>query len=151
MGRSALLLLVLAAACKSGPDDMNLLELNSLKFKAENEEIRAEDLQREYEKRKARSDRLAARLLELQHAKETAYADYDRLRSEIKRLEREHAAAVEDRNQAAAALKGAQLERKRLSEALAKERAEIERLSTELDQLAAKRRALEAGKKNHEE
>jgi chromosome segregation ATPase len=151
MGRSAVLLLVLAAACKSGPNDLNLLELNSLKFKAENEEIRAEDLQARYEKRKARADKLATQLLALQHAKEEAYADYDRMRGELARLERDHASAVRERDEAAAALKLATAERKRLSDALAKERAEIERLQTEFDQLAAKRRALEAGKKSTEE
>jgi len=141
------LLFVAAAACKSGPDDMNLLQLESLRFKAENEEIRAADLQARYDKRKARADRLAAQLLELQHRKEQDYAAYDGLRSELARLERDHAAAVAEREAAAAALEAARAERKRLSAELAAERAGIEQLEAELAKLEAKRAALETAKK----
>jgi len=139
MRRGALLLLFAAASCRSGKSDLNLLELETLRFKAENEEIRADDLQARYEKRKARSDRLAAQLLALQKKKEEGFAAYDRLRADLAKLER-------DRAHTEAALAKAQEERKRITAALAEERAAIEKLESELETLEAKRRALETAK-----
>jgi len=143
-GVNASVPLLLAASCRTGMDDMNLLQLESLRFKAENEEIRAEDLKARYEKRKRRADRLADQLLELQHRKEEDFAAYDRLRGELARVERDRVAAEEERAAAAAALEQAKAERLRLSAALAAERGEIEKLEAELAKLEAKRRALEA-------
>lgn len=137
------MLFLVAVACQSGPDDISLLELESLRFKAQNEEIRVEELIAEYDKRKARADRLSEQLLVLQRRKEGDYERYDAVRADLARLQREHAAAVEARDTASAALAAARGEKARLSKALEVERRAIAGLEAELAKLAAKRRALE--------
>jgi len=147
MGRALGCALLLLASCRTMKDDLNLLELESLRFKAENEEIRAEDLQARYAKRKERADRLAAELLALQHKKEEGYAEYDKLRADLAQLEKDRAAADRTRGETAAALQKLQGEKKRLDAELAKERAEIARLQAELDKAHAKHDALAADRK----
>jgi len=71
--RTGLLLLVLLGglpACRGRT--LNFLERESLLFRADNEEIRVEDLEKRYEKNKARADRLA---LGMTH--DRPYADHE--------------------------------------------------------------------------
>jgi hypothetical protein len=147
MGRWILCVTVLATAlasgCKSGPDDMTLLELESLRFKAANESVRADDLQTAYEKRRARADRLSIELLELQAVRERQHGEFDRVHGEFVRIEREHSQAVRDRDAAAAALQKVTAERKKLSAALDTERAALLKLQAELAKVQAQRAAAE--------
>lgn len=136
----------LSSACKSGPDDMTLLDLESLRFKVANESVRADDLQAAYEKRRARADRLSLDLLALQAERERQHGEFDRVHGEFVRLEREHAQAVRDRDAAAAALQKVTAERKKLSAALDAERAALIKLQAELDKVRAHRAAAETKK-----
>lgn len=148
MGRgvSLLALCVLALGTGCATNDLNLLELETVRFKDENERIRQEDLLARYEKRKRQADALSVRLLEIQQQREAAYAEYDELRSELVKVERERTAAERDRVAAQKALASARAETKRLTAELKKERAEIAQLKADLEKMQAQIRALEAKK-----
>jgi len=120
--RTGLLLLVLLGglpACRGRT--LNFLERESLLFRADNEEIRVEDLEKRYEKNKARADRLSADLLALDHRRDELYEEYDALRAELVQ-------ARKQRDEAARALKRARAERRRLELALKKEEAALAKL-----------------------
>ena len=148
MGRGLVCLawIVLIGGCQSIGDDINLLELETLKFKDANEEIRVDDLLARYEKRRKRADALSVQLLDLQHQRERAFAAYDKLHGDLTKVERERAAAERSREAATAALRKAKLETARLKTELDKERRAIEALETELKKLQARVRALEEKK-----
>jgi len=126
--------------------DLNLLELETVRFKEGNERIRHEDLLARYEKRKRQADALSARLLAIQQQREEAYAEYDELRGELAKVEREQAAAERDRQSAEKALAAARAETVRLAAELKTERAEITRLKADLEKMQAQIRALEEKK-----
>ncbi|MHC4955036.1 MAG: hypothetical protein ACYTGZ_14245 [Planctomycetota bacterium] len=151
MRRWVLGALISLAACASQSDDLGLLELETLRFKASNEQIRVDDLLARYEKRRRRADALSKQLLALQQEREEAYGDYDRLRGDLVRVERERAEAERERQAAAAALAKAQRETKRLAAELKKERDALAKLQAELEQVRAKVRAMEAQKANVEQ
>ncbi len=144
MGRLAvfLVLMVGLAGCQT-IDDLGLLEMETLKFKDANEEIRVDDLLARYEKRRKRADALSDRLLDLQLERERAFTAYDRMRGELAKVEHERAEADRSREAAAAALAKAKAETARLTTELKKERRAIETLEAELKQLQARVRALE--------
>ena len=148
MGRGLVCLawVVLIGGCQSFEDDITLLELETLKFKDANEEIRVDDLLARYEKRRKRADALSDQLLDLQHQKERAFEAYDKLHGDLTRVERRRAAAEQSREAAAAALRKAQAETARLKTELDKERRAIDALETELEKLQARVRALEEKK-----
>jgi len=150
MGRCVplVLLCVLPLLAGCATNDLNLLELETLRFKDENERIRQEDLLARYEKRKRQADALSDRLLALQRRREMAYAEYDTLRGDLARVERGRVTAERERASAQAALAAARAETKRLAAELKKERAAIEKLTAELEKMRAQLRALEEKKAN---
>ena len=148
MGRDVVLFAVIAllGGCKTSVDDITLLDLETLRFKDANEEIRVDDLLARYEKRRKRADALSEQLLDLQHQRERAFEAYDKLHGDLAKVERQRAAAERSREAAAAALRKAKHETTRLRTELDKERRAIENLEAELKKLKARARALDEKK-----
>lgn len=137
MVRASLGVVFLLAACRS---DLSLLEHEMIVFRAESEGARVEALKADYERDRKRADELSAELLLLAREREELYERYDRLSADVAGLKRSGAARARE----LAAL-GAQASK--LESRLAREQKEHERLKTELADLLAKRRALEAKKR----
>ena len=134
------------AACKSR-NDLNWLEQEKIRFKAENEEIRAKDLQAEFDKSKRRSDALNDDVLDLAQEREQLYADYDRLKGEIARMSRDREAKKIEFAAVAQELKDLRQKVGQLGAALEKERKLYDDLTRQLKDAEARRKALEAKKK----
>jgi chromosome segregation ATPase len=141
MGRGGLLLLLLFAAC-AHQRQLNLLERETLRFRAENETIRAEDLEQRYADQKRKADALSAELLTLERDRDRLYGRYDVLRGEVVRLEREVQLAGERHGALTQATDAAKALVKRLEEELAKERQAIEALRQRLDAARTEHAAL---------
>ena len=140
------ILLMASAACKS-TGDFNWLEREKLRFMAENEEVRSKDLQREYDKYKARSDELNGDVMALSKEREKLYAQYDKLKADIAKLKaRSQQSSVEFQ---ARGKELSELRKKvgRLAAELEKERKRYDDLNKQIQDLAARKRALEAKKK----
>jgi len=123
---TALLAAAFLAGCRNGRG-LNMLEREMLRFRAENERIRGEDLQAEYDRQKSKADALSEDLLALTRQRDRLFAEYDALRADLARLERER--------------KGAEDRRDALARMLADTRAELTRLK---QQIEAERQALAA-------
>ena len=83
-----LLPLLLVLGCATNKDKLTLIERESLTFKAENERIRADDLEARYYAGRAKADRLAAEVLQLGVERDRLYDEYDRARAELATLHR---------------------------------------------------------------
>lgn len=145
MARLTVLILLSLAACKS-KGDLNWLESEKLRFKAENEELRSKDLQKTYDKCRMRSDKLHHDLLALSEEREKLYAKYDKLKSDIAKLkQRQQQGSVEFQ---ARAKELSELRKKvgRLAAEVEKERKRYDELRKQLQDLAARERALQAKK-----
>jgi chromosome segregation ATPase len=140
MGRGGVLLLLLAACAHQR--QLNLLERETLRFRAENETIRAEDLERRYTDQKRKADALSAELLSLERERDRLYNRYDVLRGEVVRLEREVQVAGERQGTLKQATDAAKAEATRLEEELAKERQAIEALRQRLEAARAEHAVL---------
>ncbi len=119
--RTTLLAILLAVLPACRGRTLSFLERESLLFRADNEELRAEDLEARYQKHRQKADRLSAELLELDRQRDALFVGYDALRSEL-------AQAQKQRNKAAAALNAERQKRKQLEQALAKERLAVAKL-----------------------
>jgi chromosome segregation ATPase len=137
-------LLPLLLACGCQTNEITWLERETLAFKAENERIRAEDLEKTYEKQKARSDALNADILALAEQREKLYAEYDRLKGEIERIKRERKQAKVDFDARAAELAQLRKQLGTLGAELEKERKLYDEQVRKLEETAAKSRALQA-------
>jgi len=136
MGRAGAVLLLLLAGC-AHQKQLNLLEREKLEFRAENERIRAEDLEERYRQQKQKSDALAAELLTLQRDRDRLYGEYDMLRGETVRLERDVKASGERRDALAQSLAQAKA-------AVASMEAELEAEQKVVAQLEEQLRAAQA-------
>ena len=129
-----------AAACAKGRH-LTMLEEEMVRFRAENERIRAEDLEAEYERQKARSERLSEDLLALVRERDRLYGEYDALRAELARLQRERKGATERRDALAKTLADARAELARLKAEVEAERAAVAAAEAERKELEARRAA----------
>ncbi|MHC4959750.1 MAG: hypothetical protein ACYTGN_15400 [Planctomycetota bacterium] len=137
-----LLPLLLAAGCQT--NEMSWLERETRAFKAENEEVRAQDLERQYEKQKARADSLSNDILALAKERERLYSDYDRLKGEIERIKRDRKQAKVDFDARAAELAQLRKEVGTLGAQLEKERKLYDEQTRKLEETANQRRVLQA-------
>jgi chromosome segregation ATPase len=147
MGRAGLLLLCCLAACSSRRAKLNMLEEEKLKFKAENEAVRMDDLQTRYDVQKRKADALSDELLALMRHRDELYDAYDELRSDIAHLERDRQSKTQQKANLAKQVKAVQAESAKLKAQLAKEKKAIAALEKELAAAAKKREALEAKKR----
>jgi len=139
--RGALLLLAAVAAC-GGRGRLNLLEREKLRFKAENETIRVEDLQARYDEQKRKADALSREVLALQQRRDRLYGEYDVARGEIVRLEKDSAAAAERRAALQKSLEELQAEVRDLQAKLGKEQEVAAGLEQQLEELRRRNAAL---------
>lgn len=146
MGRAGLVLLCLLAACAGRRHKLNLLEQEKLKFKAENEEIRAEHLQARYDEQKRKADALSDELLALMRHRDELYDAYDKLCSDVAKLERDQQAKTQQKAGLVKQVQATQAEVAKLKAQLEKERKAIAALEKELAAATGKRGALEAKK-----
>jgi chromosome segregation ATPase len=132
---------LLLGACASR-QSLNLLEREHLLFKAENERIRAEDLEARYRTQKRKADALSDEVFALGQERDSLYARYDGLRSDM--AEKREAVTVFEREHAALgkALEEVRAEVARLKAELEKVRTESEALERELEEARARQRAL---------
>lgn len=144
MGRAGALLFCLVAAC-AHRNDLNLLERERMQFRAENEKIRAEDLEDRYEQQKKKADQLSLELLALEQDRDRMYVQYDLLRGETVRLERDVKVSGESREGLSKALADSKAEAARLQAALEAERKTIAELEEQLRLAQAKHAALVSG------
>ena len=140
---SATVLLLLLAGCRSDRE-LDLLERERLSFKAENERIRARDLEEDWEKARRRSDTLSEQVLAVGRERDRLYARYDELRGDLARDRRDLAEA--ERQKGALNEQLGEL-RKRIGE-LEKEleegRARLEKLEREAAEVRARAEAARA-------
>ena len=145
MGRIGFTLaLLILAACAGRKDDLNLIEREMYRFRAENEAIRAEDLQRAYLRQKRKADALSEDLLALTRHRDELYAKFDALRAETARMERDRKVAVARLGQLKAALGKARKESAQVQAQLEAEKKALAALRRELDKTRAERREAEA-------
>jgi chromosome segregation ATPase len=137
MGRAGFLVLLLVAGC-AHRKQMNLLEKEKLQFRAENESLRAEDLEDRYQQQKKKADALSRDLLALERDRDRLYGQYDVLRGEVVRLEREVKVSGERSGAMAKALAEAKAEEAKLQAELDAERKAIAELETQLEAARAK-------------
>jgi chromosome segregation ATPase len=142
MGRAGIPVLCLLAACASHRNELNLLEREKLQFRAENEKIRAEDLEDRYAKQKRKADALSAELLQLERDRDRLYGEYDMLRGETVRLEREVKVSGERREGLTKAVAEAKAEAARLQAELEAERKAVADLEEQLRAAQAKHAAM---------
>jgi len=120
-------LIPLVAACVA-PAERTLLEREVAGFKAENERIRAEDLEADYESQKRKADALAQELIGVQRARDRLYREYDALRAEIATLRVRRDAAAAEVASARADLAELETQAQQLAAAVEQARVEAERL-----------------------
>jgi len=145
--RWVLLLLAVLAAC-GGRGRLNLLERERLRFKAENETIRVEDLQARYDEQKRKADALSLEVLALQQRRDRLYGEYDLARGEVARLERDGAAAAERRAALQKSLEELQAEVHDLQAKLEKEQEVAAGLEQKLEEARRRNAALAAAEKS---
>lgn len=145
--RLLLLLSVLAVACaKDKNGQLNLLDKSALDFKTSNEKIRADDLEARYKRLRAKADRLAEEVLRLGVERDRLYDEYDEARAAIARLKKQHAGAQEQGAELAGLVSKLTKENVARRKALDKLRKESDKLRADLQDAAAKQRALQAAK-----
>lgn len=143
MGRAGILLLLVVAGC-AHRKQLNLLEKEKLQFRAENEKLRAEDLEDRYQQQKKKADALSKELLALERDRDRLYGEYDMVRGESVRLDREVKGSGERCGAMAKALAEAKAEEARLQAELDAERKAIEELEAQLAAARAKHAELTA-------
>jgi chromosome segregation ATPase len=146
MGRAGLILLCCLAACANRRQKLTLLEQEKLKFKAENETVRVDDLQVRYDDQKRKADALSDELLALMRHRDELYDAYDDLRSDVGRLERDRQAKTQQKAGLVKQVQATQAEVAKLKAQLDKEKKAIAALEKELAAASRKREALEAKK-----
>jgi len=146
MGRAGLILLCCLAACANRRQKLTLLEQEKLKFKAENETVRVDDLQVRYDDQKRKADALSDELLALMRHRDELYDAYDDLRSDVGRLERDRQAKTQQKAGLVKQVQATQAEVAKLKAQLDKEKKAIAALEKELAAASKKREALEAKK-----
>lgn len=137
MGRAGVVLLLVVAGC-AHQKQLNLLEKEKLQFRADNEKIRAEDLEDRYEEQKKKADELSAELLTLGRERDRLYGEYDAVRAETVRLERDVKTAGDRRGALAQALAESRAESANLQAELEAERKKVEELEAQLAAAQAK-------------
>jgi len=137
------LLVAVLAACTSNKD-LNFLERESLQFKSTNEGIRAEDLEREYERQRRRADTLSEQVLAVGRERDRLFASYDDLRASTARTQRQLAEQRKQQAALQAAVKQTEAEMGKLKKQLDETRKQTEGLRKEIEAERAKREALEA-------
>jgi len=137
--------LSLCGAC-AGRDELNLIEQETLAFKAENEAIRADDLEARYKRDKARADLLSADVLALGEERTRLYDRYDKLLAEVAKVDRDAAAARKRKVQLSGELAQLRKETQALQAELTKQRALHKKLKSDLAEAEANTRALKARK-----
>jgi chromosome segregation ATPase len=147
MGRAGIILLCCLAACANRRQKLNLLEQEKLKFKAENEAVRLDDLQARYDEQKRKADALSDELLALMRHRDELYDAYDDLRSDVARLERDRQAKTQQKAGLVKQVQATQAEVAKLKAQLEKEKKAIAALEKELASASKKREALEAKKR----
>lgn len=147
MGRAGFILLCCLAACANRRQKLNLLEQEKLKFKAENEAVRVDDLQARYDEQKRKADALSDELLALMRHRDELYDAYDDLRSDVARLARDRQAKTQQKAGLVKQVQATQAEVAKLRAQLEKEKKAIVALEKELATASKKREALEAKKR----
>jgi chromosome segregation ATPase len=142
-----LILLCCLAACASRRQKLNLLEQEKLKFKAENESVRLDDLQARYDHQKRKADALSEELLALMRHRDELYDAYDELRSDVAHLERDRQKKAQQKAGLVKQVQATQAEAAKLKAQLEKEKKAIAALEKELAAASRKREALEAKKR----
>ncbi len=137
MGRAGLLVLLVVAGC-AHRKQLNLLEKEKLQFRAENETLRAEDLEERYRQQKKKADALSKELLALERDRDRLYGEYDMARAETVRLERDVKACGERCGAMTKALAEAKAEEARLQAELDAERKAVAALEEQLRAAQAK-------------
>lgn len=143
MGRAGFLILLLAAGC-AHRKQLSLLEKEKLQFRAENEKLRAEDLEDRYQQQKKKADALSRDLLALERERDVLYGQYDMLRGETVRLDREVKVSGERVGAMTKALADAKAEEAKLLAELDAERKAIAELESQLEAARAKHAELTA-------
>jgi len=148
MGRAGFFLLGLCclAACAGRHRKLSLLEQEKLRFKAENEAIRRDDLQARYNDQKRKTDALSDELLALMRHRDELFDAYDALRSDVSRLERDRQAKTKQKAGLVKQVQATQAEVAKLTAQLEKQKKAIAVLEKELAAAAKKREAVEAKK-----
>lgn len=143
MGRAGFLILLLVAGC-AHRKQLSLLEKEKLQFRAENEKLRAEDLEDRYQQQKKKADALSRDLLALERERDVLYGQYDMLRGETVRLDREVKVSGERVGAMTKALADAKAEEAKLLAELDAERKAIAELESQLEAARAKHAELTA-------
>lgn len=139
--RPLLVFCLLLTACARR--DLSLLDREILKYKAENERVRAEDLEARYLAAKERADALSDDLLALARRRDALFEEYDRLRAELARLRARDEAARAEAAALEASLRESEARETELRKKLAASREAAEALQRELVEAEARRRALD--------
>ncbi|MHC4135313.1 MAG: hypothetical protein ACYS0K_10035 [Planctomycetota bacterium] len=147
MRRAGFILLCCLAACANRRQKLNLLEQEKLKFKAENEAVRVDDLQARYDGQKRKADALSDELLALMRHRDELYDAYDELRSDVAHLERDRQAKTQQKAGLVKQVQATQAEVAKLKAQLEKEKKAIAALEKELAAASKEREALEAKKR----
>ena len=145
MGRAGFILLCCLAAC-ANRQNLSLLEQEKLRFKAENESVRMEDLQERYDVQKRKTDALSEELLALMRHRDELFDAYDALRSDVSRLERDRQSKTQQKAGLVKQVQATQAEAAKLKAQLEKHKAAIAALEKEVAAATKKREALEAKK-----
>ena len=143
MRGAAIVLLLLLAGC-SRRRTLNRIEYERLSFRAENETVRAEDLEERYRRQKRKSDALSDELLALSRERDRLYGEYDELRGQLARVDHDAQAAQKKKTALAKALQKAKADVAELTKAVAQERKAVAELERQLAEARRKRTALEA-------
>ncbi|MCZ6573221.1 MAG: hypothetical protein ACE10D_12955 [Planctomycetota bacterium] len=147
----ALLLLLLPAlvACRN-QRNIDILEREMLRYRADNEDLRAEKLEERYVEQREKADRLALRVRAVSRERDALYVQYDTVRKQLsdqRKLQAEIATQT-------AAVQGAIKKEEEALEALQKEldkvRKDVEALRKKLQKAEAMGRALQDKKEGGE-
>ena len=130
------------AACHN-QRNIDILEREMLRYRADNEELRAEKLEEMYAAQREKADRLALRVREVSRERDALYTQYDSVRKQLSDQRKLQGEIAKQTAAVQAALEKEEAALKALQAKLADARKDVEALKNELEKAEAARRALQ--------
>ena len=144
-----LLLLLALAACRN-QRNIDILEREMLRYRADNEDLRAEKLEERYVEQREKADRLALRVRAVSRERDALYLQYDTVRKQLSDQRKLQAEIAEQTAAVQGAIKKEEAALEALQKELDKARKDVEALRKKLQEAEAMGRALQDKKEGGE-
>ena len=144
-----LLLLLALAACRN-QRNIDILEREMLRYRADNEELRAEKLEEKYVEQREKADRLALRVRAVSRERDALYVQYDTVRKQLSDQRKLQAEIAKQKAAVQGAIKKEEAALEALQNELDKARKDVEALRKKLQEAEAMGRALQDKKEGGE-